>query len=171
MRIKHWILTVGILLSTPFWADAQDFAYVDTQYVLEQIPEYGQAQREIDRLSLQWTGEVEALLSEADALQQSFDAERILLTDEMQEERLAVIQAKKDEARDLRIRYFGPQGELFKKRSELVKPIQDQVYNAVRAVARSERLDFIFDKNGSATMLFANDDYDVSDKVLDELGY
>ncbi len=169
MRIKIVISLFALLVSTTSWA--QKFAYVDTQYILEQIPEYGQAQREIDRLSQQWSGEVEALLSEADALQQAFDAEKILLTDEMQEERLAAIQSKRNEARDLRIRYFGPEGELFKKRAQLVKPIQDQVYNAVRAVAREENLDFVFDKTGSVTMLFAEEEFDISDDILDELGY
>ncbi len=170
MRIKFWITLISIFAATTIWA--QRIGYVDTKYVLEQIPEYTQAQRELDRLAEQWAGEVEALESEASALQQSFDAERILLTDEMQEERLAEIQAKRDEARNLRIKYFGPQGELFKKRAELVKPIQDQVYNAVRAVARRKRLDFVFDKTGSAvSMLYADEEYDFSDEVLDELGY
>lgn len=169
MRIKHWITFIAIFATTI--ASAQKLGYVDTKYILEQIPEYGQAQREIDRLSKQWAGEVESLQAEAQAMQQSFDAEKILLTEEMQEERLADIQAKKDEARDLRIKYFGPEGELFKKRSELVKPIQDQVYNAVKAVAKRKRLDFVFDKTGSVSMLYADDDYDVSDDVLDELGY
>ncbi len=170
MRIKFWITLFTLFVATSTWA--QKIGYVDTKYVLEQIPEYTQAQRELDRLAQQWAGEVEAAESEAAALQQSFDAERILLTEEMQEERLAEIQAKKDEARDLRIKYFGPEGELFKKRAELVRPIQDQVYNAVRAVARRKRLDFVFDKTGSAaSMLYAEEEYDYSDDVLDELGY
>lgn len=169
MRTKLFILLIAFAAGTTAWA--QKFGYVDTQYILEQIPEYSQAQREVDRLSTQWTGEIESLQSEADALQQSYDAERILLTDDMQTERLAEIEAKKKEARDLQIKYFGPQGDLFRKRAELVKPIQDQVYNAVRDVARRRRLDFVFDKNGSVTMLYANDDNDISDQVLRELGY
>lgn len=169
MRTKIILTLFAIAAFTASWA--QKFAYVDTQYILEQIPEYSQAQREIDRMSQQWAGEIEATQSDASALQQAFDAERILLTEEMQAERLAEIEAKKKEARDLQIKYFGPQGELFKKRAELVKPIQDQVFNAVRDVARKRKLDFVFDKNGSVTMLYANDDNDISDLVLRELGY
>ncbi|NVK28505.1 MAG: OmpH family outer membrane protein [Flavobacteriia bacterium] len=169
MRLKHWITFFAIFVTTATWA--QRLGYVDTKYILEQIPEYSQAQREIDRLSQEWSGEIEALQSEADALQQAFDAEKILLTEEMQEERLKAIQDKRDEARNLRIKYFGPDGDLFRKRAELVKPIQDQVYNAVKAVARRKRLDFVFDKTGSVTMLYADPEMDVSDDVLDELGY
>ncbi|GGH71280.1 MAG: OmpH family outer membrane protein [Bacteroidetes bacterium] len=169
MRTK--LLILFFALFTAVSAYGQRFGYVDTQYILEQIPEYGQAQREIDRLSTQWAGEIEALQSEADGLQQAFEAERILLTEEMQTERQANIDAKRKEARELQIKYFGPQGELFKKRAELVKPIQDQVYNAVREVSRRRKLDFMFDKNGSVTMLYANDDNDFSDDVLRELGY
>lgn len=169
MRLKHWITFFAIFVTTATWA--QRLGYVDTKYILEQIPEYSQAQREIDRLSQKWSGEIEALQSEADALQQAFDAEKILLTEEMQQERLDAIKAKREEARNLRIKYFGPEGELFKKRAELVKPIQDQVYNAIKAVARRKRLDFVFDKTGSVTMLYADPEMDVSDDVLDELGY
>lgn len=169
MRLKHWITFFAIFVTTATWA--QRLGYVDTKYILEQIPEYSQAQREIDRLSQEWSGEIEALQSEADALQQAFDAEKILLTEEMQQERLDAIKAKREEARNLRIKYFGPEGELFKKRAELVKPIQDQVYNAIKAVARRKKLDFVFDKTGSVTMLYADPDMDVSDDVLDELGY
>lgn len=169
MRNKIWITLLALFSVTTAWG--QRFGYVDTQYVLEQIPEYGQAQSEINRMSTQWAGEIEALRSEADALQQAFEAEKILLTEEMQTERQAEIEAKRKQARDLQIQYFGPQGELFKKRAELVKPIQDQVYNAVREVARRKKLDFVFDKNGSVTMLYANEDNDISDLVLRELGY
>ncbi|KAB2813622.1 OmpH family outer membrane protein [Phaeocystidibacter luteus] len=169
MRLKHWITFFAIFVTTATWA--QRLGYVDTKYILEQIPEYSQAQREIDRLSQEWSGEIEALQSEADALQQAFDAEKILLTEEMQQERLDAIKVKREEARNLRIKYFGPEGELFKKRAELVKPIQDQVYNAIKAVARRKRLDFVFDKTGSVTMLYADPEMDVSDDVLDELGY
>lgn len=169
MRTRLIITLFAILTALPMWA--QRFGYVDTQYILEQIPEYNQAQREIDRLSEQWTGEIEALQSEADALQQSFNAEKILLTEEMQAERLAEIEAKRKEARDLQFKYYGPQGELFSKRAELVKPIQDQVYNAVQDVARRKRLDFVFDRNGSVTLLYADDKNDYSQDVLAELGY
>jgi outer membrane protein len=152
-------------------AQAQRFGIVDTQFILSKIPEYSQAQSQIDQMSKTWQGEVEALLSETDALQKSLDAERILLTDEMAEEREKVITEKEQEARKLQRQYFGPEGDLFKKRQELVKPIQDQVYNAVQDVARKKRLDVVFDKASSLTMLYASDKIDISEDVLSELGY
>jgi outer membrane protein len=152
-------------------ANAQRFGIVDTQFILSKIPEYSQAQSQIDQMSKTWQGEVEALLSEADALQKSLDAERILLTDEMAEEREKVISEKEQEARKLQRQYFGPEGDLFKKRQELVKPIQDQVYNAVQDVASKKRLDVVFDKASSLTMLYASDKIDISEDVLSELGY
>jgi len=149
----------------------QRFGIVDTDYVLKKIPEYTQAQAQLDQMSKQWQGEVEALLSEADALQKSLDAERILLTDEMIAERDSLIKAKEEEARKLQRQYFGPEGDLFRKRQELVKPIQDQVYNAVQDVARKKRLDVVFDRASSLTMLYTNDKIDLSEDVLEALGY
>jgi len=152
-------------------AQAQRFGIVDTDYVLGKIPEYSQAQSQIDNMSKQWQGEVEALLSEADALQKSLDAERILLTDEMITERTKVITDLEQQARNLQRQYFGPEGELFKKRQELVRPIQDQVYNAVQDVARKKKLDIVFDRASSLTMLYTSDKIDISEDVLIVLGY
>lgn len=165
-------LQVLILLSfLALTAQAQRFGIVDTQFILGKIPEYSQAQSQIDQMSKTWQGEVEALLSEADALQKSLDAERILLTDEMAAEREKGITEKEQEARKLQRQYFGPEGDLFKKRQELVKPIQDQVYNAVQDVARKKKLDVVFDKASSLTMLYSSDKIDISEDVLSELGY
>jgi outer membrane protein len=171
--MKNLILTIVFGLgSILLQAQGQRFAYVDTQYILKKIPGYKQAQQQLDNYSKQWQGEVEALLSEADALQKSLDAEKILLTDEMVKEREKVIKDKETEARNLQRKYFSPEGELFKKRQELVKPIQDQVFNAVQDVARKKRLDAVFDKgSGALLMLYASDKIDISDDVLQVLGY
>jgi len=147
------------------------FGIVDTDYILKKIPEYTQAQAQLDQMSQQWQGEVAALLSEADALQKSLDAERVLLTDEMVAEREALIESKESEARKLQRQYFGPEGDLFKKRAELIKPIQDQVYNAIQDVARKKRLDAVFDRASSLTMLYTNDKIDISEEILETLGY
>lgn len=152
-------------------AQAQRFGIVDTDYVLGKIPEYSQAQSQLDQMSKQWQGEVEALLSEGDALQKSLDAERILLTDEMIAEREKVISDLELQARKLQRQYFGPEGELFKKRQELVRPIQDQVYNAVQDVARKKKFDVVFDRASSLTMLYTSDKIDISEEVLIVLGY
>lgn len=168
MQKRLIILVLSLISSTLY---GQRFGIVDTDYVLKEIPEYTQAQAQLDQMSKQWQGEVEALLSEADALQKSLDAERILLTDEMIAERDSLIKAKEEEARKLQRQYFGPEGELFKKRAELVKPIQDQVYNAVQDVARKKRLDIVFDRASSLTMLYTSNKVDISEDVLEALGY
>lgn len=150
---------------------AQKFGYVDSEYILKKIPEYNQAQRQLDQLSEQWQGEVEALYSEISALNKAYQAEKVLLTEALQKEREEMIAKKEKEARELQRKYFGPEGELFKKRSELIKPIQDQVYNAVQEVARRRRLDIMFDKSSGLIMLYTDPSADFSQDVLDKMGY
>lgn len=162
---------IGVFILIASALQAQRFGIVDTQYILKQIPEYAQAQGQLDQMSKTWQGEVEAMLSEIDALKTSLEAERILLADEMITEREAFIKTKEEEARNLQRKYFGPEGDLFKKRIELVKPLQDQVYNAVQDVARKKKLDVVFDRASSLTMLYTSDKIDISDDVLDALGY
>jgi outer membrane protein len=106
-----------------------------------------------------------------DAMRKALEAERILLTEEMQKDREAGIATKEKEARDLQRKYFGPEGDLFKKRAELVKPIQDQLFNAVQDIALAKKYDAIFDKSGAVSMLYAGERYDLSDDVLKKLGY
>lgn len=164
-------LFFGLFILIASTLHAQRFGIVDTEYILKQIPEYAQAQGQLDQMSKTWQGEVEAMLSEIDALEKSLEAERILLTDEMIAERDAVIKSKQEEARNLQRKYFGPQGDLFRKRLELVKPIQDQVYNAVQDAARKKKLDVVFDRASSLTMLYSSDKIDISDDVLEALGF
>lgn len=165
------LLSLFSLLAFTTFGQGTRFGIVDSEYVLKQIPEYAQAQNQLNQMSKQWQGEVEALLSETDALQKSLDSERILLTDEMIEDREKMIKEKADQARKLQRQYFGPTGELFKKRQELIKPIQDQVYNAVQDVARKKRLDAVFDKGSSLTILYNSKKADISEDVLETLGY
>ena len=170
MRISL-LLSLFSLFAFSAFGQGTRFGTVDTEYVLKQIPEYTQAQNQLNQMSKQWQGEVEALLSEADALQKALDSERILLTDEMIGEREKMIKEKEDQARKLQRQYFGPEGDLFKKRQELIKPIQDQVYNAVQDVARKKRLDAVFDKGSSLTILYNSKKSDISEDVLEALGY
>ena len=135
---------------------AQKFAYVDTEYILGQIPEYKSAQAELDKTSIQWQKEIEAKYAEIDKMYKAYQAEQILLTDDMKKKREADIIAKEKDAKDLQKLRFGVDGELFKKRQELVKPIQDKVYNAVKAVAEKGAYSIIFDKSSDLTMLFTN---------------
>jgi outer membrane protein len=168
--MKKIILTLAFAI-TGLVASAQKFAYVDTEYILGQIPEYKSAQAELDKVSAQWQKEIEAKYSEIDKMYKAYQAEQILLTEEMKKKREGDIISKEKEAKDLQKQRFGVDGELFKKRQELVKPIQDKVYNAVKTVAEKGAYAIIFDKAGDMTMLYANSKNDKSDDVLETLGY
>lgn len=151
--------------------NAQKFGYVDTDYILNSIPEYKAAKGELDKLSTDWQKEIELKYAEIDKLYKAYQAESILLTDEMKKKRENEIVNKETEAKDLQKAKFGVDGELFKKRMELIKPIQDKVYNAVKAIADKAGLAVIFDKNSDITMLYANPKFDKSEAVLDHLGF
>ncbi len=169
--MKKLILILSIVFATSVASYAQKFAYVDTEYILGQIPEYKAAQAELDKISIQWQKEVEAKYAEIDKMYKAYQAEQILLTEDMKKKREADIIAKEKEAKDLQKQRFGVDGELFKKRQELVKPIQDKVYNAIKAVAEKGAYSIIFDKSSDLTMLYASSKLDKSDDVLTQLGY
>ena len=149
----------------------QKFGFVDTEYILSQVPEYRAAQSELDKSSSDWQKEIDAKYMELDKLNKAFQAEKIFLTDEMMKKRENEIATREKEVRDLQTQKFGVEGELFKKRMELVKPIQDKVYNAVKAVAEKGGFAILFDKSGSLTMLYTNPRYDKSEDVLNYMGY
>ena len=169
--MKKLILTLSILIATTVATYAQKFAYVDTDYILGQIPEYKSAQAELDKTSIQWQKEIEAKYAEIDKMYKAYQAEQILLTDDMKKKREADIIAKEKDAKDLQKVRFGVDGELFKKRQELVKPIQDKVYNAIKAIAEKGAYSIIFDKSSDLTMLYASSKLDKSDDVLKQMGY
>ena len=169
--MKKIIVTVAIVLSVSAASFAQKIAYVDTEYILGQIPEYKSAQAELDKVSIQWQKEIEAKYAEIDKMYKSYQAEQILLTEDMKKKREADIVAKEKDAKDLQKQHFGVDGELFKKRQELVKPIQDKVYNAVKAIAEKGTYSIIFDKSSDLTMLYANSKLDKSAEVLEQMGY
>lgn len=169
--MKKLFFTVVLILATSVVSFAQKFAYVDTDYILSQIPEYKAAQAELDKISVQWQKEIEAKYAEIDKMYKSYQAEQILLTEEMKKKREADIINKEKEAKDLQKQRFGVDGELFKKRQELVKPIQDKVYNAVKAVAEKGSYSIIFDKASDMTMLYTSAKLDKSDAVLEQMGY
>jgi outer membrane protein len=151
---------------------AQKFAYVNSQYILSQIPDYKAAQDQINQISIEWQKEIEGKYSEIDQLYKAYKADEVLLTDEMKQKREAEIQQKEQAVKDLQKLHFGVNGDLFKKRQELVKPIQDKVYNAVQELAEKTNLAIIFDASSdNLTILFANPKYDKSDDILRSLGY
>ena len=163
-------LITGFLILSTLISQAQKFAYVDSKYILSHIPEYQQAQAEINKLSSQWQKDIENKYETIAKLETSLQAEKILLTDEMKQKREQEIESKRQEAKDMQKSKFGINGELFKKREELVKPIQDQIYEAIQEVASTSALMVVFDKASDSNMLYTNPKHDISDKVLKKMG-
>lgn len=168
--MKKIIFTLGILIMS-FAIFAQKFAYVDSDYILKNIPAYEAAQAQLDQMSVEWQKEIEALYAEIDKLYKDFQAEKVLLTEEMKTKREDEIIKKEKDAKDIQKKYFGKEGELYKKRQELIKPLQDDVFNAVREIATEGNYAAIFDTAGGLTMLYTDPKYDRSDEVLEKLGY
>lgn len=151
---------------------AQKFAYIDTEYILENIPAYLQAQSKLDNTASQWQKEIDDKFKEVERLYAKFQAEQFLLTEEMKRQKEEEIINLEQEAQELQRTRFGFEGDLFKKREELIQPIQDNVFDAVEKLAQTRAYDFIFDKaSGGATMLYTNPKFDVSDIILNNLGY
>lgn len=166
--MKNILFVIAFLVCIPVFG--QRFAYVDTEYILNQLPSYKAAQTELNFHSEQWEKEIEKKKEEIQKLEQNLVSERVLLTDDVIKQREEEINKRRKELKDYQAEKFGVNGELFKKRQELVKPIQDQVFEAIQKVAKDNALDFIFDKAGCITMLVSNPKYDRSDEVLEELG-
>ena len=164
-------MSAFILMTATTISTAQKFAFIDTQYILDNIPEYKAAQQQLDQISINWQKEIETKYAAIDKLYKDYQAEQILLTDDMKKRREAEITDKEKEVKELQKQRFGYNGELFKKKQELVKPIQDKIYNAVKKIATDQNYAIIFDKSSDLTILFANAKYDKSDDVLSSLGY
>ncbi|MDT8392622.1 MAG: OmpH family outer membrane protein [Bacteroidales bacterium] len=168
--MKKLILTMAVLISAFAVTQAQKYAYVDSDYILENIPEYQDALDILDEFSIQWQKEIEEKFAEVDELYKQYQAEAVLLPEDMKRQRENEIIKKEKAAKELQKQRFGREGDLFKKRQELVQPIQEKVYNAIEEIAMSNNYAFVFDKAGSLTILFAQPKFDLSDDVLDEVG-
>lgn len=169
MKKKIVLSTLILFVTTSIFA--QKYAFVDTEYILGNIPSYKAAEDELDRLSEQYESEIKDLYDEIEKMYREYQAEKVLLTDEMKSKREEEIINKERDAKKLQNDYFGQEGMLFKKRQELVKPIQDEVFNAVKEIANESGYAVIFDSSSGPTMLYTNPRYDVSDEVLQRLGY
>ena len=169
--MKKLASVIWLISAISISAFAQKYAFVDSDYIMNNIPSYKAAQDEIDKLSEQYEAEITAMYEEIDKMYRDYQGEKVLLTDEMKSEREEEIINKEREAKKLQNDYFGQEGLLFKKREELVKPIQDEVYNAVKEIANENGYAVIFDSASGPTMLYTNPRYDISDEVLKRLGY
>ena len=150
---------------------AQKFAYVDSQFILEHIPEYTQAQEQLENLSYQWQEEIEAAYQNIDQLYRAYQTDKVLLTDKMRQAREDDIIQKEKEVKELQQQRFGTDGDLYKKQEELIRPIQNQIFNAIQEYAKEGRYGVIFDKSSDLLMLYADENLDKSEKILDRLGY
>ena len=148
---------------------AQRYGVVDTDYILKNLPEYAQAKAQVDQLSTQWAGEVSALQSDLQSLKDALAAEQILLSPENLEKLEAAIVQKAEEVLALQQKYFGPEGLLFEKRTQLVQPIQDKVFGEVQALAKKRKLELVLDKSAQSGVLFVKKEKDYSEEVLNSL--
>lgn len=164
------ILTVLALL-LPASLIAQKFGYIDTDYILRHMPEYASAQEELNRVSSQWQIEIEAKYEAIRMLEQAYQAEKILLTTEMRQRREDEIKQKRTEAQQMQKAKFGVEGELFQRREELIKPVQDALYTAIEELASQRGYMVVFDKSNQSNMLYTNPKFDLSDDVIKKLGY
>ena len=162
------LLAISFLTIT---TQAQKFAYVDTDYILNKIPDFRQAQDKLDALSSDWQKEIENKYADVEQMYRAYQQEQVLLTDDMKAKREDAIIKKENDAKNLQQKYFGPTGDLYLKRQELIKPIQDKIYDAIQQLAANSKYAVIFDSSSDLIMLYKNDNLDKSDKVLELMGY
>lgn len=165
-----------IVLSIMFFAcifavNAQKFALIDMEYVLKNIPAYERANEQLNQVSKRWQAEVDALAQGAQTLYKNYQSEAVFLSEEQKTKKEEEIVAKEKEAGELKRKYFGPEGELFKKRESLMKPIQDEIYNAVKDIADSKGYSVIWDRASATSIIYASPKIDISNDVLTKLGY
>jgi outer membrane protein len=168
--MKKIFLTLAFVCIAFAGAFAQRFAFVDSEYILKHVPDYASAQKQLSVLSDQWQKEVDVRFQEIDRLYKAYQADQVLMTGDMKKRREAEIVDKEKAAKDFQRSKFGPEGELAQRSTALIKPVQDKVAKAIQAVAESENLDMVFDKNSETIMLYANPRYNKSDAVITRLG-
>lgn len=166
---KILFILLGVMLVAQL-ANAQRYAIVDTRYILDKMPEYKDAQKKLDQFSAAWQKEIDDKQAILDKMYKDYDAEQVMLSDELKKKREDELFIREKELRDLQRKRFGYEGDLFKKRQELVKPVQDKVFNAIQKIAVNRAYDFILDKSEGITVIFADPKLDRSEDILKELG-
>ena len=169
--MKKLSLLIGAIICTSAIAVAQKYAFVDSEYIRKNIPAFARAQDQLDNLSQQWEKEIAEGYAGVEQLYKAYQSEYVLLSQEMKTKREEAIINKEKEIKELQNKYFGMEGELFKKREELVKPIQDEILKAIKTIAVEGSYAVIFDSAAGGNILFANPKFDISDQVLEKLGY
>jgi outer membrane protein len=169
--MKKIIIITALVLTATISGMAQKFAFVDSEYIRNNIPAYTAAQQQLDKLSQGWEKEVADGYAAVEQMYKNYQAEVVLLSQDQKKKREEAIIAREKEVKDLQNAYFGMEGELYKKREELVKPIQDQILKAIKEISVEGSYAVIFDTSAGSNILFANPRYDLSDQVLQKLGY
>ncbi|TAE37802.1 MAG: OmpH family outer membrane protein [Sphingobacteriales bacterium] len=169
--MKNYILALLFIVGCYFSVSAQRLAYVDSEYILKHIPDYKSAQKQLDNQSAMWQKEVDTRFQEIEKMYQTYQADQVLLSAEMKKRRENEIIDKEKAAKDYQKLKFGYEGDLFKERVKLIKPIQDRVAAAIKEYAETEDLDMIFDKSAGVTLLFGRNTYDKSSDIITKLGY
>jgi outer membrane protein len=164
------VLVLALAALAPTVAAQQKIGYVDSDAILDRMPEYRTVQQELDRLATQWQAEVDAASAEGDRMTSEFAAREILFTDDERERQLAAVVAKRQEAEALRRRYFGPEGELFREQQTRLRPVQERLLSAIETVATNGDFDYVFDRAGDYVFLYTRPRHNLTDLVLDELG-
>lgn len=166
------ILSISIiLLAITMTAAAQKFALVDMEYIMKNIPSYETANEQLNQISKRWQKEVETQMADVQTLYKNYQTELVFLSDEMKVKREEEIIQKEKAAQELKKNYFGPEGELFKKRQSLMKPIQDEIYTAIQEISSEEGYQMVMDKSSSMNIIFTSPKLDISDVILKKLGY
>lgn len=168
--MKKIILSAVVFCCLALTASAQRYAIIDTKYILDRVPDYKDAQKKLDQFSEQWQREIDVKQSELDQMYRNYESEQVMLSEDLKKKREDELFNREKDLRDLQKKRFGFEGDLFKKRQELIKPIQDKVYNAVQKLATARQYDFILDKSEGITVIFADPKLDKSDDVLREMG-
>ncbi|MBR6602282.1 MAG: OmpH family outer membrane protein [Bacteroidaceae bacterium] len=169
--MKKNLLITALLCLFGFTANAQKFALIDMEYILKNIPAYERANEQLNQISKKWQSEVEAMALEAQTLYKNYQSEAVFLSEEQKTKKEEEIVAKEKEAQELKRKYFGPEGELYKKRESLMAPIQDEIYTAVKEISDTKGYTVVVDRASAASIIYASPKIDISNEVLVKLGY
>jgi outer membrane protein len=169
--MKKIIIFLSIFIGIAYGSNAQKFAMVDMEYIMKNIPSYEAANDQLTQISKKWQSDVDAQMQEVQKMYKNYQTELVFLSDDMKTKREDEIVAKEKAVQELKRNYFGPEGELFKKRQSLIKPIQDEVYTAIQEISKEKDLNLVFDKSSAMSVIFTTPNLDISDAVLQKLGY
>lgn len=169
--MKRTLLALFLFVGVALGSNAQKFAMVDMEYIMKNIPSYETANEQLNQISKKWQSEVEVRMQEVQKMYKNYQTELVFLSEDMKVKREEEIVAKEKAAQELKRSYFGPEGELFKKRQSLMKPIQDEVYTAIQELTKEKELELVFDKSSAMSVIFTSPKLDISDAVLQKLGY